>query len=103
MRSPRLADRDVTVRIEAAEFLCIAIRPSNPDLIDSLRFSQTEMDSEIVLGKIAASATNLGDLFPTESRDFNASADGAAVASRAFQPEADPVVGLVRVVSVKAW
>ena len=100
--SPRFADRHIAVRIESAEFLCVAVGPSNLSAVDSCCLPESEMNAEIVLRKIAATAADFGHLFLAARFDFDAGADGTSVTSRAFQPEADPMVRLAGVVPEEA-
>src|SRR5579859_3543388 len=67
-------------------------RPENFDTVQPIARSQSEMDSQIVLRKIASTAANLIHLNEVSGNGFDAGVESQTIALRSREFEFDPVV-----------
>src|SRR5262245_19834687 len=80
------------VGLRRADGLRSARRPANLDAIDVRVFSEAEVQAPLILRAEAAAARDFLSLPLAVPEDPNLSADGAAIARRAFKLEVDPFV-----------
>src|SRR5438045_2512697 len=85
----KLIHRQILQRIHGSR------RPANLNRIDFRRGIQTKMDSQIILGKIAAAAMNLVDLRHTTGDNLDSGANSGPVALASSKLKRDPMIGIV--------
>jgi hypothetical protein len=83
------SDGDVLACADAGSRFGFAAGPSNADLVYALRRAETEVDSHVIMGEVAASAPHLADLRSPCGFNFDTGADGIAVTGSADETEAD--------------
>ena len=77
---------------DAREGLCASIWPGNLYLINALRAAQTEMKTQIALGKIAATTPYLSQLLRLSRCDSDPRVQSQTIRWIALKVETDPVM-----------
>src|SRR5262245_54375145 len=80
------------VGLWSADGLCFAGRPADFDAVNARAFAQAEMQPPLILRAEATAARHFLRLPLAVPEDSHLSADGAAIARRAFKIEGDPLV-----------
>src|SRR5689334_12373205 len=91
VRDARLANGDDAIDIDTSFHLPLAARPIDFDTIHANCMSKSEMQPEIVLRQVAATAAHFVDLRSAARREAHARANGAPVGPDSFELENDPV------------
>src|SRR5579872_6126223 len=89
----RLAQRDHTAGGEISGDLPDAARPEDFELVDFCGCSQSEMQPQVVLRKIAAAAAHFIDLGSAAGREAHARTNGATVRFHTLQLQTHPIAG----------
>src|SRR5947207_7175811 len=87
-----LAHGVAAISAQVGQDLHFSTRPEHFGFLYLLLFTQTEVEAEVVLRKIASAAEHFRDLDDASGSHTDARIQGKSVALRAFQLEADPVM-----------
>src|ERR1700719_2826314 len=80
------------VRAEVEENFFLPGRPENLHFADLRVGSQAKVNSQVILGEIAAAAEHFAFLHQVSSKTFDSRVEGQTIALVSFQFEADPVI-----------